>query len=107
MHHVNIKHDRRDYDHGIVVGARKGFKKLVLSCDFHTQLSWEFTHDGAKNKQTSSQWTFYGLRRVGEEWQDWIELTNPGLAGTLGSTPFSQEQESETTVGTDSPKPGS
>ena len=47
------KCDLSDFDRGMIVGARQGglsiSEKLLISWDFHTQQSVDFTQSGAKN----------------------------------------------------------
>lgn len=75
---MEIKCDRSDFEHGMIVGARwaEVFLKLLISWDLRAHQSLKFTQDGTKNIQgaaiTSNALLF---REVNVKWPDRLEQT--------------------------------
>ena len=70
-----------EVDHGLVVVSDGLFEwKLLISWDFHTQQSLEFTQNGVKNKThplrcSSANRNALLMREVSGEWSDWFKRT--------------------------------
>lgn len=61
-----LKHQNKNCNFGNLDHLVWAFLKLLISCDFHTRQSPEFTQNGVKNKKqkkNSSEWKICGRER--------------------------------------------
>lgn len=97
------------------------FEELLISCDYYTQQSLEYTKNSAEIQNNSSYRRLYGRKRLDER-GEWLvtkiaSLCNPSEQKsmlklkmneqntTTGSTAVSLEKESDATADTGSLKP--